>query len=181
MAENAAGIDYTDTGSLKRVRWQSNCPSRNRSTTCYGCENRLEFDTGVAWASLQITTIDRQVAHTSRMQRSLATLHNTGYMDHRQGWHGKFSTNLELGLVDVKEAYRYSPSQYHCHQCHVWSYGWHFVSFRYEEDSTEVKPLLHPEVCATEVVTILSCIYPNDGYASHFSTDPRSFLQVAII
>jgi len=52
MAVNASCVDYVDTGLLKGVLWLSKCQSTNCSPTYYGCENRVEFDNGVAWASL---------------------------------------------------------------------------------------------------------------------------------
>jgi len=62
IAENVCCIDYSDTWSSKRVHWLSNSQSRNCSPTIYDCENRVEFDAGVAWASLPIMRIHMQMA-----------------------------------------------------------------------------------------------------------------------
>jgi len=79
---NTYCIDYTDTWLSKRVHWLSKCYSVNRSTTCYGCEDTVEFVIGVTWASLPITRIHPLVAQESEIQWLPATLRNTGLMDH---------------------------------------------------------------------------------------------------
>jgi len=62
IAENACCNDYADSWSSKQVhsRWKSE--STNCSTTYYECENTVEFESGVAWASLPITRIHLWVA-----------------------------------------------------------------------------------------------------------------------
>jgi len=62
MAENACCIGHTDTWVSKRVHWLSKSQSTNCSPTNYGCANTVEFDSGVAWASVQITRIPLRVA-----------------------------------------------------------------------------------------------------------------------
>jgi len=62
IAENACYIDYTDIWASKRVHWLSRSQSTNCSPTNYGCENTVEFNTGVAWASHLITRIHLGVA-----------------------------------------------------------------------------------------------------------------------
>jgi len=57
IAENACCIDYADTWASKRVHSLSNSTTTNRSPFNYGCENTVEFDTGVAWACLLNTRI----------------------------------------------------------------------------------------------------------------------------
>ena len=48
IAANASCVDYVGTGSSKRVHGLSKSHSTNCSPTYYGCENTVEFDTGVA-------------------------------------------------------------------------------------------------------------------------------------
>ena len=48
IAANVSCVDYVDTGLSKRVYRLSKSRSTNRSPTYYGCENTVEFDTGVA-------------------------------------------------------------------------------------------------------------------------------------
>jgi len=88
IAENACCIDYSDSWSLKWVHWLTKGKSTNSSTTYHGCENMVEFNTGVAWAREPITRIHLRVAQESKIQRLLATLHNTGWMDNRQVCNG---------------------------------------------------------------------------------------------
>jgi len=61
IAENAGCIDYADTWSVKRVHRLSQSQSPDRSTTYYGCEDKLELDTRVARAHLPITWIHAPV------------------------------------------------------------------------------------------------------------------------
>jgi len=57
IAENACCSDYADTWSSKRVHCLSICESPHRSTTYYGCEERLELNAAVARARQPITWI----------------------------------------------------------------------------------------------------------------------------
>jgi hypothetical protein len=47
-------------------------------TICYGCEDMLEYDIGVAWASLPITRIHPPEPPESQIQSLLGTLHSSG-------------------------------------------------------------------------------------------------------
>jgi len=47
MAANACWIDNTDTWSSKPVHWLSRSHSANCSTSCHGCEDIVELNTGV--------------------------------------------------------------------------------------------------------------------------------------
>ena len=62
IAVNACCIEYANTRSSKQAHWLSNSQSTNHSTTYYGCEHTVEFDTGVACACLPITRIHPRVA-----------------------------------------------------------------------------------------------------------------------
>jgi len=128
IAENACCIDSADSWSSKRVHWLSSSQSTNHSTTYYEFESTVGFDTGVAWVSLPISRIHRRVAEESIIQWLLASLNNTGWMDHHQVHHGSFGVIPILNPVDVDKAYSYSESCYLCLQWHVRSYGWHYVS-----------------------------------------------------
>jgi len=68
IAQNACCIDYADTGLSKWVHWLSKSHSSNRGATHYGCDDTLEFDTGVAWVSGLITRTNLQVATESKTQ-----------------------------------------------------------------------------------------------------------------
>jgi len=134
IAENAWCIDYTDTWLSKWVDWLSKSPSTNLCTTYYGCESTVEFDIGVAWASLPIPRIHPHMSQESKIQWLPATLHNAGWMDHGQIHHGNFEVTQILGPVDVEKAYCYSASPRRCLQWHVRSYGQCYASFSWEED-----------------------------------------------
>jgi len=119
IAENASCIDYADTWSSKQVHWLSKIQSPDCSTTHYECEYMLALNTGVARARLPITWMYTWVAQEPKIQRLLASLYNTGWVDHCQVCHGCFMVILVLDTVDVETAYRYSASHYHCLQQHV--------------------------------------------------------------
>jgi len=123
IARNACWIDYADTWLSKRVHWVPESPSLHHGTIYYGCEEMLELNTGGAWASRPITIIRPLAAQISQIQWLMATLHNTGWMDHCQVRHGCFEAILILDPVDVQEAYGHIASRYHSLQWHVWSYG----------------------------------------------------------
>ena len=127
-SENACSINYANTWSSKWVHWVSKSQSAHRGTTCYRCEDMLELDTGVAWASLPITRIRPPVAPTSKIQWLPASLHNTAWIDHCQVRHGSFEAIPILDTGDIEQAYSHIASRYHCLQWHVWSYGWHYAS-----------------------------------------------------
>jgi len=55
------------------------------------------------------------------------------------------------------------------------------VTITEEEDSIYGGLVLGHEVSVSEAVQILCCSYSNNGYASHFSTYPRSFAHRAIV
>jgi len=181
IAPNAGWIDFADTGLSRLVHWQSRSQSMNCSTPNYECEKRVEINIAVAWASLTLVRIHPRVAEESLTKWLLATLDDTGWMDHHLVHHGWFQGIPILQPVDVEKAYSYSASHYHCLQWHLQSYGWHFASFWQEEDSMDGRLILHREVCATDGVQTLCSRYSNHGYAWHYDTHPWSFLEVAIV
>jgi len=69
IAANASCVDYIDTWSSKWVYWLSKSQCTNSSASYDGCENTVEFDTGVAWGSLSITRIHLWVAEASKRQQ----------------------------------------------------------------------------------------------------------------
>jgi len=129
IAKNACCVDYAATWSSKQVHRQSEDHSTNSSTTDYVFPNTVEFYSRVAWASLPITRIHPGAAEESKIQRLLATLNDTGWMDNRQVRYGSYEGILILDPVDVEKAYNYSASCHHCLQWHVRSYGWRYMSF----------------------------------------------------
>jgi len=181
IAENACWIYYADTWSSKQVHWLSHSQSTNCSTTYDGCENTVEFHTGVGWASIPSMKIPPRVAQESRIQRLTATLHSSGWMDHSQVRHGSFKAIRILDPVDIENGYCYSALHYHCLQWHVRSRGLHYTSFASEEDTMEVRLILRCEGCTPEAVQILCRIPSNDWSAAHFGTYPSSFTEVTII
>jgi len=121
-------IDCTDTGSSKWVHWHAIIQSTNPSNTNYGCDNTMEFDTGVAWGSLLITRNHLWVAQKSKIEWLLATNHIAGWIDPCQVCDGCFQAILILHPVDVEKANNYSASHHECVQWHVWSDGWSYAS-----------------------------------------------------
>jgi len=67
IAENAWCIDYADTWSSKQVHWMLKRQSTYPSTTYYGCENLVEYDTRDAWVGLPIIRIHPPVAQESKI------------------------------------------------------------------------------------------------------------------
>ena len=126
--ENACCIDYTDTWSSKQVHWLSKSQCTNRSTTSSGCESTVESETVVAWAGLPMRGIQWWVAYESKMQRLLASLHNTEWFNHHQVLHGSFEAIPILDPVVVEMAFCNSVSCHHCLQWHAWSHGLLYVS-----------------------------------------------------
>jgi len=102
LADNACCIDSADTWSSEWVHWLSKNQSTNRSTSYYGHENTLEFDSGVAWAILLIMTIHQPVAQKSNIHWILATRCNMGWMDHHQVRYGSFKAILILDRSMLK-------------------------------------------------------------------------------
>jgi len=105
VAWTASCIDYTDTWSLKRVHSLSNRQSTTCGTTNCGCEDTVEFNSAVGWASQPIMRIPLQVAQETRIQRLLATLYITERIDCCQLHHGTSKAMLLLDLVDAEEVY----------------------------------------------------------------------------
>jgi len=118
-AGNASCVGCADTESSKWVHWLTKSQNADRSTTCYGWEDMMEFNIGVTWASLPITRIHLRVAQHSKMQWVLANLDNTGWMDDRQVCHGWFQAIPRLDPVDVDMGYHDSASRNHCLQWDV--------------------------------------------------------------
>jgi len=181
IAENTWYIDYSGTGFSKRVHWLSKSQSPRHGTTNYGCEDKLEFDPGVAWASLPITRISQRVAPKSKIQGSPATVHNSRSMDHCQVRHGSSEAMPIFDPVDVEEAYSLIASCYHNLEWQVPSYRRRHESFCCEEDSIEGNLVLCHEVSTTEAFQILCWSDTSDGYTSHFCTYPWSFLELMIV
>jgi len=178
---NACCIIYTDTLSLRWVYWLSKSQSPHRNTTYYGWEDTLELDTGVAWASLPITRILPLLALQSMIQWFPATRHNTQWMCHCQGRHGSFEGTPQLDPVVVEEAFSHLALHYHRVQSHGRSHGWHYVNFGSEEDSIEGILVLRCDISWTTGVKILCCSDTIEGYASYYSTYPRSHREVTIV
>ena len=113
IAANASCVDYVDTGLSKRVYWLSNTQRINCSPIYYGCENTVEFNSGVAWATIAIMSIHPWVAEESKILWLLVSLHNRGWMENRQVHHGSFEAILIVDSVDVEKAYSHTASWYH--------------------------------------------------------------------
>jgi len=180
IAENTCCIDYADTLVSKRVHWLSNSHSTNCSPTNYGSDNSLEFDTGVAWASLPLARIHPRVAYESLIQRLPATLHNRQWMDHHQVCHRRFTGIQVPGPLDVATSYCDSASLLHSLRWHVQSYGWRDMSIGQHENTIEGRLILCCEVCTADAVQILYWRYSYNWYASYFSRYPSSCPQVVI-
>jgi len=129
IAANACCIDFADICLSNQLHSLTKSQSTNCSSTLYGSEHTVEFETGVASVSLPITRIHLWVAQQSKMRRLLATRHNTGWMDHHQVHHGSFGTILILDPVYVERAQVHSASRDHCLQWHVQSSGWCYARF----------------------------------------------------
>jgi hypothetical protein len=113
MAENACGIHYADTWSLKRVHWMSQSQSMHCSASDYRCEDTLAHNTGVARVCLHITGIHMSVAPKSKIQWLPATCHYSRWLNLCEVSHGGVEAILILDPVDVKEAYSQFPSGHH--------------------------------------------------------------------
>jgi len=178
---NACCIDYIGTWSSKRIHSLPNSNNPHCGTTDYRCEDRLEFNTAVAWGSLPIMRIDPWVAPKSKILWLPIALHNTGWMDHRKALDGRFEVIPILDRVDIEEAYGRIALCHHFQQWHAQSHGQHYRTFGWEEDSTEGRLVLHREVSKTEAVKILYYSNSHDGYALLFCTYLWSFSEVAIV
>jgi len=181
MAENACGIDYTDTWSSKCVHWMSKSKSLHHSTSNHGCEDQVKLITSDAQTRLPIAWIHTGVAEKFKIQWLLATLHNSRWMDDCKVYHGSSEDIPILDPVDVKIAYSHIASCYHRVPWHVRSYGWCDAIFASEEYSMEGRLVLGGEVSSTGAVQILLWSDSNDRYPSHFCTDPWSFPEVVIV
>jgi len=104
ITANGCCVDYTDAWSPNGVDWLSKRPCANHWNNNSGCEDTVEFDTVVTWASLPITRILPRVCQTSEIQWSLFALHNTGWMDHRWVCNGSFKAITVLDPVHVEIA-----------------------------------------------------------------------------
>jgi len=180
-AENACCIDYSGTCSWTQVHWLSTSQTLHCCTTYYRCDDTLELDTGVVWASVPIMRIYPRVTPESNLQWIPATLYKAGWMDHCPVPHRSFQAIPILDPVDIAESYGHIAPYYDRLQWHVELYGWCYPSFRLEEDSIWGLLVLHGEVSKTEDVKILSWTDFNDGYVVYFSTHLRSFQPVTII
>jgi len=154
IAQNASGIDYTDIWSSKWVHGLSKSPSMKWGTTHYGCEDTVEFDTGVAWPSRLITRIDPWGAQEFKIQWLQATFAITEWMDHSEVCDGSFKPILILDPLNVGKAYSNSPSCHNCIQWYLRSYGWHYAHLDYEKDSLKRILILSCEGCAKEAFHI---------------------------
>jgi hypothetical protein len=78
IADNAWGMDYTDTWLSKWIHWLLKCQSRNGCTTNYWCKEPVEFDTGYDWVDLLIMTIHPRVAEETKIRSTLTTVYTAG-------------------------------------------------------------------------------------------------------
>jgi len=181
IAENACGIDYTDTLSPKQVHWLSRSQCPHCSTPDYGCEAKLELNTGVAQVTLPIRAIHTPVAPKSKIHGSPATFHNSRWMDNCEVCHGRFEHSSKLDPVDVDEAYSHIASRHGSVQWEVRSSGQRDASFGYAEDAVEGRLVLGCEVSSTEALQILHWNDSNDRHAFHLYTYPRFFLEFTMV
>jgi len=181
IAENACCINNANTWSPERVHWLSQSQSLHCSTSDFGCEDRLGLYIGVARARLSFTGIHTRVASNPKIQRILAVIHNSGWMDDSQVCHGSIEAISVLDPMDVEEANSHIATRYHSIKWHVRSHRWRDASFGQEEDSMERRLVLRCEVSSTEAFQILRQSDSNDGHDLYFRTHPRSFQEVAIV
>jgi len=181
MTGRASCIDYTDTGSLKRLYWLSISQGTNGSTANHRCETKVDFETGVARASQLITRIHLEVAHKPKCRCLPTTLKNTRSMDHRQIGHWRSKSIQILDPVDNETAFSNSGRCYQGLWWHDRSYGWCHGSSNKAVDSMDGRIILGHEVCSTEAAQILCWSSSNKEYDYHFSTHRWFFPEVAII
>jgi len=181
IAENGCCIDSADAWLSKRVHWHWKSQSLHRCTTDYGCEDMVELRTGVAEARLPITGIHTRVAAKYKIHWSLATFHNSRWVDHSEVCSGSIEAISILDPVVVKVAYSHIASRYHSVQHHVRSHGRRNESFGDEEDSMEGRFVHCYEVSSTGAVQILRWSDSNNKHAAVLCTYRRSFSEVAIV
>jgi len=179
-AENACGINYTNTWSLKLVYWLSESQSPYCSTSDYGCEDKLELYSGVARAHLPLRGLPPWVAPEPKIRWILATIHNWGWMDDCQVYHGCIEAISILDPLDVEEAYSHIALCYYYVKWHVRSHEQHDVSFRHEEDSMKEKLVFRCEVSSPEALIIQRRRDSEEGHASDFRPHPGFFQASAI-
>jgi len=180
-AENACWINYANTWSPKRVYWLSKSHNPHCSTSDYGCEDWLELFPGVARARLPLTGIHPRVASEPKIRWILATIHNSGWMDDSEIFHGSIEAISILDPLEVEAAYSLIASCYYSVQWHVGSHGWGDASFGQEEDSMEGILVLRCEVSSTEPRKTLLQIDSLNFHASDFRAHTWSFKEVAIV
>ena len=73
----------------------------------------LELDGRVSWVGLPISRIHLRVAPKCKTQWFPATIHNTGWKDDCQVYHGSIEAIPIFDPVDVEEAYSQIESHYH--------------------------------------------------------------------
>ena len=113
IAENACGIDYTNTWMLKWVHWLSKRRSLHCSTSNCGFEDMLDLNTGIAQVHLLFTGIHMLVGPKSTGYSLPAPFHNLRWMDNCEVCDGSIETISILDPVDVKEAYSHVASCQH--------------------------------------------------------------------
>jgi len=181
IAENACCIGYANTWLLKWVHWLLISGSLHCSASDYGCDDKLELDTAVSRAGLRIMGIHTWVASKPKIPWLPATLRSTRWMDHCEACHRRFEAIPKLDPVDVEEAYSHLASHYHIVQWHVRPHWWRDASFGQEQDLMERRLVLRCEVSSTYALQILRWRDSYNGHASHLSTYPQFFLEVAIV
>jgi hypothetical protein len=113
IAENACCINYANTWLPKQVHCLSQGQSAQYSTSDYGCEDTLEYYSGIARVYLPLTGIHPRVASKPTIHWIPATIHNSGWMDDCQVSHGSFEAISILDPLDVEEAYSPIAPRYH--------------------------------------------------------------------
>jgi len=136
---------------------------------------------GVARVRLPLTEFDSQVASEPKITQIPGTIHNSGWMDDCQVYHGSIEGISILDPLDVEEIYSHIASCYHSVQWQVRSHGLRDVSFGQEEASIEWRLGHRCGVTLTEAFQILRWSDSNDGHASNFRAYPQSFQDVAIV
>jgi hypothetical protein len=129
LAENACYMNYPNVWSPKRVHWLSNSQCPHCSTSAYGIEDPLELYTGVARVRLPLTGIHTWVASNPKIQRMPAASHNSWWIDNCQVYYGEIEAIPILDHLDIEEVYSHIASRHHSVKWHVWSHGWHDMSF----------------------------------------------------
>jgi len=175
IALNVCCIMYADTWSPKRVHWMSKSQSPHCGTSDYTCDDPLELYSRVAQLGLPLAGIHPRVASIPKIRWIPAIIHNSGWMDDCQVWHGSVEAISILDPLDVEEAYSHIPSHDHSVQRHVRSHRWRDACLGQAEDSMEGRLVLRCELSSAEAFQILCGSDSNDWHASDFHTDPWSF------